>query len=183
MSAELTNFLPDDRKRAGRADYRYRLTALALAGLGILVVVHGILLIPSYMYLSDKADAERSRIAEFDAADAQSNGTGSASALAHAESDAGRLLAVASSTPASDLFRAVLAVPRSGITVVSFSYSAGVSPQMVITGIATTRDALRAYDLSLSALPYVKDASLPLSAFAKDSDIDFSITLTGSLSP
>lgn len=182
MSVELTNFLPEERLRAQRADYRYRLATLALIGLAVLVVVHGILLIPSYMYVADKNDALRARIASFDA-NAQTAGAGNAGALAHTQADAGRLSVLAATTPASDLVRAILAVGRPGIVLESFAYSAGNDPRLVLTGTATTRDALRAYDVALAGLPYVKSADLPLSAFAKDSNIDFSITLTGPLTP
>jgi hypothetical protein len=180
MASELTNFLPPERIRALRNDYRFRLLALVLGMLGFLVVVHGILLIPSYMYLSEKADAESLRLSELSAADA-GNVPGSAISAKSVNADATRLLAVASSTPASDIVRALLLVPRPGIELQGISYDAG--SRVIITGMATTRDALRAYDVALSALPYVSNADLPLSAYAKDSDISFSITLTGTLTP
>ncbi len=54
---------------------------------------------------------------------------------------------------------------------------------MTVSGMAATRDALRQYATALGGLPYVSKADLPISAYAKDSDITFTITLTGTLTP
>lgn len=182
MSANLTNFLPPERIRALRGDYRLRVATLSAILLAVLVVVHGILLIPAYLYLSDKADAERARLAELSSGSAD-GGAGVAARTAALEQNSARLLAVASSTPASDLIAAILAVPRAGISLVGMSYDAGAAPRLILTGTASTRDTLRAYDLALDALPYVANAELPLSAYAKESEIPFTITLTGTLRP
>ena len=182
MSANLTNFLPPERIRALRGDYRLRVATLSALLLAALVLVHGILLIPAYLYLSDKAEADRARLAELSGG----NGEGTASAAARTsalEQDSARLLAIASSTPASDLVAAIMTVPHPGITLVGMSYDAGASPRLILTGTASTRDTLRAYDLALAALPYVANAELPLSAYAKESQIPFTITLTGTLRP
>jgi Tfp pilus assembly protein PilN len=54
---------------------------------------------------------------------------------------------------------------------------------MEISGIADTREDLRSYESALSALPFVTNADLPISDYAKASAIPFTITLTGSLAP
>jgi hypothetical protein len=54
---------------------------------------------------------------------------------------------------------------------------------MMITGSAATRTALQSFKEELASLPFVTSADLPISAFAKESDIPFSITVTGSLKP
>ncbi len=182
MSANLTNFLPRERARSVRGEYRFRVATLAAILLAALVLVHGILLIPAYLYLSDKADAEAARLAELSSG--ERDGTAGVAARAKAlEQDSARLLVIASSTPASDLVAAILAVPRTGITLTGLSYDAGAAPRLILTGMASTRDTLRAYDLALAALPYVANAELPLSAYAKESEIPFSILLTGPLRP
>jgi len=182
MASDLTNFLPEDRLRSIRRAYLFRLGAVLAGCLAILVVLHGVLLLPSYLFLADKATAERSRIDDLSASLASSGGADVASRLAGVRGEAGTLLSYASSTAASDLLAAVLAAPHTGITLSALSY-ASAPAKLVITGSAATREALRAYDASLAALPYVSGADLPLSAYAQDTDIPFVITLTGALTP
>src|SRR5690349_17124318 len=184
MSSDLTNLLPPERIRAFRRSYYMRLGALAVLALAVLAVVHGILLAPAYIYLNDAATLEEAHLSQINA-NLASGGEGQMNArLGKLESDAGRLVAVASSTSATRVIRAVLGVPRTGITLIGFTYHAP-SPvgRVTITGMATTRENLRQYVLALSALPFAKSADLPLSAYAKESDIPFTITLTGSLAP
>jgi len=50
-----------------------------------------------------------------------------------------------------------------------------------VSGTAANREALRTYQLALQGAPFTLTAALPVSAYAKDSDIAFTITIT--LSP
>ena len=59
----------------------------------------------------------------------------------------------------------------------------GNDGKMVLTGIASTRETLRTYVTTLSRLPYVSNAEVPISVYAKESLIPFTLTLTGSLTP
>jgi len=45
-------------------------------------------------------------------------------------------------------------------------------------GIAATRDALRNYQIALQNAAFARAADLPVSAYAKDSNISFNITIT-----
>jgi len=49
--------------------------------------------------------------------------------------------------------------------------------------VADNRETLRQYLGVLDALPQVAKAELPISAYAKEKDIGFTITLTGTLEP
>ena len=65
-----------------------------------------------------------------------------------------------------------------------FSYtpsSSSGSGTIALSGISATRDALRGYQLALQGAPFARSAALPVSAYAKDANIDFTITIT--LSP
>ncbi len=104
--------------------------------------------------------------------------------LTNLKNNSGRLLTLASSPSATTVIRTLLAIPHSGITLTSFTFRAGTPEgRVTITGSATTRDALRQYHLALSSLSFAKSAELPLSAYAKESNIPFTITLMGSLVP
>lgn len=184
MSSELTNLLPEERERALRREYRFRLGTLAALILTLAIAIHAALLLPSYLYLADAVDLQDAHLSGI-AADLASSEEASMNArLAALDADAGRLLTLSSSTSATGVIKAILAVPHLGITLTGFSYSAPApSGRLTLTGSAATRESLRQFAAALAALPYVTKADLPLSAYAKESDIAFTITLTGPLAP
>lgn len=184
MSSELTNLLPEERIRAFRRSYLFKLAAAGALLIAVLAAIHGALLVPAYLYLHDQVALEEAHLSEINA-NLASSGEGEMHArLARLESDAARLDTLAGAPSAAAVIRAILAVPRPGITISGFTFHAP-SPdgRLSVTGMATTRESLREYDVALSALPFAKSADLPLSAYAKENDIPFTITLTGSLTP
>jgi hypothetical protein len=188
MPHELINLLPPERKRAFRRDYFYRLGTVALLLLSALVIIHGIMLLPTYLYLQA---VEKTRAAELanlneQLADAEQDGT--SARLAALKADATHLSRLADTGTASAAVRMVLDVPRSGIAIQNISFTppsatTAADGKMAISGTAATREALRAYSLALSSVPFISKVDLPISAYAKDIDIDFTVTLTGTLKP
>jgi hypothetical protein len=68
-----------------------------------------------------------------------------------------------------------------GVTISSLVYSPMTvrrPAQLVLTGTALTRNALRSYQLALQGTPIARAVDLPVSAYAKDADITFTITIT-----
>ncbi len=184
MSAELTNLLPEERIRAFRRGYFFKLGTVAAVAGAIVVLAHAALLAPAYLYLKDEVALEQAHLDEI-AANLAASGEGEMrTRQKQLEADAARLVALASSPQATNVIRAVLQVPRTGIEISGFTFHA---PQpdgrFAITGTAATRESLRQYALALSKLSFAKSADLPLSAYAKESDIPFTITLTGPLMP
>ena len=75
----------------------------------------------------------------------------------------------------------VLVIPRPGIVLSGFDYEPSVGKSagtLAVSGTATTRDALRNYQLALEGASFARSADLPVSAYAKDTDITFTITVT-----
>lgn len=102
------------------------------------------------------------------------------------ETRAQELQQTAQGSTASSVVRAVIAVPHPGIHIDHLSFTRkgeGQEATMIVAGVAASREVLRAYSGTLSLLPYVTKADLPISSFAKEADIPFSITLTGPLTP
>lgn len=190
MYHELTTLLPRPRRRALMREYLFRLATLTAIMLAVVITVHGILLIPVAFYLERQASEQQTHLATLASSGTQEEKTASAR-LTSLESDATYLSHLGSVPTISSLVRAILQVPRQGITLIGFTYTPPVpaadgsagSGKLLLSGVATTRDALRQYDLALSQLPFVANADLPISAYAKETDIPFSITLTGTLTP
>lgn len=184
MPDELTNLLPPERARALRRDYALRVSVVAIAAMTALTLAAAVLLLPTSVLLSSSASAKRAHLATLTAASPSASDAALAARLAVLASRAGTLSALADTPSVSSLTRTVLAVTRPGVTLSGFSYAPATGKDaaaFVVSGVAQTRDALRSYQLALQGMPSVRSVSLPVSAYAKDADITFSITVA--LSP
>lgn len=187
MTTELTNLLPRSSVRALRRQYFVRLVTVALLLGVVLMIIHGILLLPAYLYAHAQVAAEQQELNHLNQTASSAGQKEDAKRITAVQTDISYLGRLAKQPTASGAVRVVLLVPHPGITLTGFTFSAPTdtnkNAQMMITGKASTRDTLRAYVDALGQLPYVSKADLPISAYAKDSNIPFSITLTGTLLP
>lgn len=186
MSTDLTNLLPRSRQRALVRSYFFRLSTVFAGLLTLIVIIHGLLLLPSYIYLEQQVQAYERQLAAFQAASSELSSDATKVRFARLDTLATKLLADKGRATGSGAIRALVGVPRPGVTLHSFSFAAtpsGKEQRVLVSGTALTRDALRTYVQSLDALPYITKAELPISAYAEESDIDFTVTLTGTFAP
>lgn len=184
--SELSDLLPVAKKRALRREYFVRLVTVFLGLATLLVIIHGILLAPAYLYAHAQAAREQDELTRIVSSASSEQERAVNAQIASIQSDITYLGRLGTLPMASDAIRAILAVPHRGVRISGFTFTAptATSPaQMTVTGTASTRDTLRAYVSSLGQLSYVSKADLPISAYAKDSNIPFTVTLTGSLRP
>lgn len=184
--SELSNLLPRSKKRALRREYFVRLVTVALGLVTVLIVVHGILLAPAYIYAHEQSVREQGDLDRFAASASSAQQREVNAQIVAVTADIAYLGRLSSVPTASGAIRAILAVPHPGVALTGFTFTAPTKTEqahMAITGIASTRDVLRSYVSSLGQLSYVSKADLPISAYAKESAIPFTITLTGSLKP
>jgi hypothetical protein len=178
-----TDLLPADAARAVRRDYFLRLATVGLLALSFAVVVHGALLLPTYQYLGQEAAARRVQLSRMDEELVTGGDKQATEELARVRADATYLGTLASVPMSAGVLRLVLAVPRAGVSLTGFSYAAdGKAEKVGITGVAATREALRNYDLALSSAPWAEKVDLPVSVYAKEADVPFTITVTGNFS-
>lgn len=186
MYRELTNLLPRDQARAILREYFTRLTTVAVIAIALVVIAGGAMLVPSYLkYGSDLrlASAEYERLALSLGASSEQEVSARLSALS---ANIAHLTRLETTPKASAALRAVLAIPRDGITLTGFSYTPSTKPgenRMTLTGVAATRTALQRYDLALESSAFVTSSDLPLDTFAEETNLEFIITLTGTLTP
>lgn len=178
------NLLPESRKKALSRMYTVRLGVVGVLLLSGVLVIHSVLTVPTlvHQYLAIQESA-----AFVSALDKQLTGSGEqeVSARVRELNETGaELTRTAAAATASGAVRAVTQVPHPGVRITGFSFTRGVTDterQMRIVGRATSREALRAYANALGTVPYIATVDLPISAYAKETDIDFAIVLTGSL--
>jgi len=181
-SSTLTDLLPADAARAVRRGYFLRLACVAIFALSLMLVAHALLLLPSYIYLRQEVAERTQHLAQTDQALA-SGDTDATDRLAAIRANAQYLSQLADAPTSSGAMRLVLSVPHAGIAISGFSYGMsedGKTHSMRVTGTASTREALRNYDLALSSVPWASSVDLPISAYAQEQDISFVITVTGS---
>jgi hypothetical protein len=186
MSSELTNLLPSETLKAFRRSYFLRLGTIALLLLTALAVIHALLMLPSYLYARAEVNAETTQLNRLTNSLATSEEQTAQNELNDLQSEATYLSQLSGKPTASAVIQALLAVQASGISISGFSFAAPIPPAtgtMQISGIAATREDLRSYDQALSSLPFVTSANLPISDYASDDNIPFTITLTGTLNP
>jgi hypothetical protein len=189
MFEELTNLISTRNRRMFRQEYFVRLATVTAWLLTFVVIAECVLLLPSYLFESQAVSSHTVELQQLSQKAATSQEQQVQSEVQALSGEASYLQGLSTTPTASMALRAILAVPRPGITLSGFTYGSAQSATnsalktMQITGIADTREDLRGYDAALSALPYVSSADLPISEYAKASSIPFTITLTGSLTP
>lgn len=186
MQHELTNLLPYSKIRAFRREYFLRLATVSLFLLAGLIVMHGVLLTPSYIYFNEQIGAKRAQLAQLSASLASGEEQEVGTRLARVEADTEYLKRLDGLPSGTKSMRAVLAVPHVGISLTRFAFTASDKvgeSKLSISGVAASRDALQRYNLALGTLPFVSSTDLPISTFAKETDLPFLITLTGTMTP
>ncbi|MHB8660990.1 MAG: hypothetical protein ACYC75_03630 [Minisyncoccota bacterium] len=181
MRNELTNLLPLERQKALSRNYFLRLGVIGAVLLSMLTLIAALLLIPTYLLLVGSARAKEARLTTIESALSPTDEATLSAHLAALTNDATVLTALAQAPSMSGIIRDVLAVPHPGITLSDFTYvpaAKNAPATLAVSGTAVTRDMLRSYQLALQGAPFARAAALPVSAYAKDADIAFTITLT-----
>jgi hypothetical protein len=181
MRDDLTNLLPPERQSALSRDYFIRLGVVVVGFVVALTLASMVLLVPTYVLLTESTRAKEAHLATIESTFSSTDATALSARLAALNKNAITLSTLAQRPSASAIIRSVLAISRPGITLSGFTYTPAEVKKpgtLAISGTALTRDALRSYQLALQGAPLALSADLPVSAYAKDSDITFTITVT-----
>jgi hypothetical protein len=181
MHPEHFNLLPPERRQWIRREYFHHLATVAFFMATMLVALHGALLVPTYQFLDKQVATRTKSLADLNDDLASSDEQALAMRLAAVQNKVVALSALATSTSQVSVLQEIFAEPRVGITISGVSVTPAHSkvPETVaLTGRADTRDDLRAYYLQFSSAPFIATANLPVSAYAAESNIGFTITLT-----
>lgn len=184
MNNELTNLLPQERRRALSRDYLLRASVVTAVLATVLFLSSAVLLIPTYVFLRGNANAKMADTVRIESVLSSSDETALSERLAILSANAASLTALSNARSISAIIRDILSIPRPGITLLSLSFAPSRdknSGTIIVSGLSATRDSLRSYQLALQDAPFALSAVLPVSAYAKDSNIAFTITVT--LSP
>jgi hypothetical protein len=179
--SNLTNLLPPERKRALSRGFLLRVGVVAIVLVITLVASAGVLLVPTYMLLVASEKEKEVRLAGVEAKLAASEESDLPERLKLLSTNVTKLVELSKAPSTSAKIRSILELSRPGITLSNLSYTSteGEMPAtLVVGGSSLTREALRNYQVTLQNVPSVESATLPVSAYANDADIRFSITIT-----
>ena len=177
----LTDLLPQERRHKEQNDYLLRLGVVAALVATVLVVVAAVLLVPTYLFLSQEVQSRQAQLVRVEAALSAAGDSALSTQLAALTSDTTRLSGLKAAPRATAAITEALGVPRSGVTLSGFSYIPPTNGQpgtLTLTGAATTRIALQNYQTALQGSSFAAGVNLPVSAYAKDANIPFVITVT-----
>lgn len=175
----MNNLAPAHDQKKFRRLYFLRLTTVALIIAIFVVIVHGVLLVPSYTFLQVRIAEQEAERAVFGRLLESSEGV----AVEDSLRDLDLKLSLLESLPQQPSFPAavttVLEVPRAGIDVTSVAYEpAGQGGEISVRGIATNREALRSYARLLEAAPSIESVDFPISDLAEERNLTFTLTVT-----
>lgn len=181
MPNELTDLLPLSRRQMLSREYRFRLGVVALVLFSALVLTAAVLLFPTYVFLVKSAHAKEAHLANITSTLSSSDDGTLYSRFSALSDDAVAIISLSKKSTISKIMRSVLSAPRPGITLSGFTYTLATNKEsnvLAISGVSASRDSLRDYQLMLEEIPFIVSAELPVSAYAKDSDILFTIIVT-----
>jgi Tfp pilus assembly protein PilN len=180
MHNEHINLLPYSRQKQLRQDYWVRFTMVVIVVVTWLVVIAGVLLIPSYVFLNMDKAIKQEDLKNRENTLASSDEKELLAQLQALGEQAASLKGLQSTPSVVQTMALILAASHEELSLVGFVYmpAVGKAPRSItISGVADSRDALRRYQVALKAVPGVSSAELPVSAYTKDAAIPFTITV------
>lgn len=174
----MINLAPQENVKQFRRIYFLRLTTVVLIVATALVVIHGVLLIPSYMLLNVRVaeqKVERDTVGRLLQA---AEGSQIEEKLKDMAIQLNRLETLPAQPSLTNAVALVLGVPRSGISVRSIAYEPnGSESSLKVQGVAATREALRSYAQLLESQEVVTSVDFPISNLAEDRDLTFTLSI------
>lgn len=176
------NLLPQEQNKDTSREYWHRLTAVSLIFILLAVLIGIVFLLPSYLISTAR---ERRVSAEYELLKKSLNNENFDELNAILKTTAERLDIVKKSDEKSaSLVRAIAEALRRKekgvkINLISSKSGLGGEGELTISGFASSRERLLSFKKSLESDKIFSKVELPISNFAKFSDIDFSIKLNG----
>lgn len=171
------NLLPQTEKETIRREYRFRLVIVALGLTFVTLLIAGILLVPSVLLSSQKEEAAERRFEVLMKSVEKGKTEELDKTLLEAKALLGLLPHEAPLVLLHELLLNIVSAKTNRISLGNFSLAdAGEGKQRVdLSGVAKDRTALVAFVKSLEQSGLFEKVEVPISNFAKDTDIEFSI--------
>jgi len=184
----MINLLPELYKLQFSREYRWRVAVTVLLFLDALAIAASILLVPSFLQSAELGVVVSTPTTKEASSQAAALHAG---LLAQTATLSTVLKALTSGGSAAPLFTDVMtridADKTKAISITSVNYAlaargagGNASAVLVMHGMAATRDDLAQFVAALKAEKYINNVQVPISDYAADSDVPFTITVTTS---
>ena len=181
----LTLLLPEQQDKIEK-EYRLRLIIVALCLLAALFLLIILFLSPSYFLSETKEKAVSDRELLLKKSDVSERAGKANSDLETARTQIKNLSGAfdnsAFSLAAAEVIKEIVSRETLGITIQSFAFSKVVDVprgKLQVTGISKTRSELVSFLQSIKKIPMFTKVDFPVSNLAKDTDINFSLAVSG----
>lgn len=175
----MINLLPDAYKKTLDREHWLRIIATNCLFFCYVAVISLVLFFPSYILTKVRVDEAHMKNDTLQAQQGSVHDvTKTIQDLAAAAQKAREISPRLTTTSLHDLLGVLVDKPT-GIRITEISYTNRTDTnQMVFVGKARTRESLTAFNKFLSARPEFSHVDIPISNFAKDSNFEFSATVT-----
>lgn len=166
------NLLPQNKKDEINKGYKMRILITAFWAAFFTMIACSAIFLPDYIIIRSKLSEIRER-KEANAKTAKDQtDTVNASRLINQK------IALASQglqlISAADRFARLGGILQSGVTINKVLYGA---QKIILSGVAEKRDSLAAFKKEIDKIDFVKETSVPVSDFAKDKNLTFTLTI------
>lgn len=174
----MINLIPPEARARIVTEYWVRVVTVWLILLAVAATVVGVLLFPAYVLVTSQVNRSAT---EAEAARAEVGQHNTTTKVLDAASEEARLIVAGANnpllTPVVDMIEEIM---PEGVEATAYTLTRqgnAVAP-VTLRGTASTRTTLAAFRDALLAHPRIAKVDLPISNFAKDRDISFTVTLT-----
>lgn len=181
----MTNLLPQTKLVSLAREYKYRLATVAVFAFVVVVILSAGFLIPSFIISNVKLtgiaqEAQKARAVS----ELQDTKNTSSAILKDAKNKLALLRPNASDDSVQNVLGLITKNKASDIRIQSVSYERSTvgadDGKIVVSGIAKNRESLTTFATQIQSNSIFKNVDLPISNFAKDKDIVFSMQISGS---
>ena len=173
--------MPEQYGKAVKQEYRFRLVVVWFWALSFVGIISFILVFPVYTTVKVHYDeAVQKEAAEHSVQNSQSADVANIISKANTYMSA---LSLLSPLQADEIIGLVVSSKPSGVTITSISITkSNNGANISLSGVASTRNTLLAFDKNLEGVGQFSNVSLPVSFLAEDTLINYSIQLISHIS-
>lgn len=175
------NLLPQKEKMENQRDYFYRFSAGLVGAALVSLLLGGFALLPPYILIQAKQAELKTELNSFDNSQ-NASGSEEVYKLLETANQRVNFLSLYSDLFLTTAVKEILARRPAGVVITSLAYhpqenANGRSVAVVsLKGVASRREVIMEFVKNLQTEPTFVGINVPVSSFAKDRDIEFSLT-------
>ena len=176
----MIDLLPEDQKKNVLREYRYRKYAVIFFCLFVVALITLLLFIPSYILAVYKNNDANARFNVKPVETAVGTETSLKHEIDNANLDLTILGETGTTTPVLSEMISMISKDKTAdnvVTSISYSVLDNGKIKVDVSGVAKSRDSLSAFANLLSLEKGIAKVDIPISNFAKDTDISFSFSI------